>query len=78
MALNLRQILFPLYILRTNCKFPPDYINAFILINSEARIVIRHFHTFVLELWPSDLRKNFVSAKYLESKLTDFYPILYI
>ena len=41
-------------------------------------IVTCHFPQICIRVMALDLRQNFVSAQYLENKLTEFYQILYI
>ena len=34
------------------------------------------YRTIVTELWPLNLHLNFISAQYLEDKLTEIHPIM--
>ena len=59
-------------------RFSFGLVYAFILIRSSFGIVTRHFSHICIRVMALDLCQNFVSAQYLENKLTDFHQILYI
>ena len=66
------KISFPLNILKTIDRISPNFVYA-----SNLELLRGIFPTIVPELWPLVYHRNFVSAQYLETKLTEFHQILY-
>ena len=77
-GLDLRQILFPFNILRTNGQNFTKFYTCIYIDKIYVGIVTHHFSRICTRVMALDLHQNFVSVQYLDNKWTEFYQILYM